>query len=71
MKVYNEMKRLKSSFNPEASKVMEGLRSGRESILEDGDPAFFLTDNSGEPTNFHEDYNHPKSDSRLQRHMTI
>jgi hypothetical protein len=53
MKVFNEMKLLKSWFNSEASKVMEGLISGMESMLESADAAFFLADNSGEPTKYH------------------
>jgi hypothetical protein len=46
------MKRLKIWFNPEASKVVEGLISGRESMVEVADVTFFLADNSGEPTKF-------------------
>jgi hypothetical protein len=71
MKVYNNMKLLKNWFNPEASKVMEGLISGREEMLEGADIAFFLTDNSGEPTKFHEAYNHPKPDARVKWRVAI
>jgi hypothetical protein len=48
IRFYIKMKRLKSWFNPEASKVMEGLLPGGESMLEGEDVAFFLTDNSVE-----------------------
>jgi hypothetical protein len=48
------MQRLKCWFNPEASKVIKGTISGRESMLEGVDVAFFLEDNSGEPKKFHE-----------------
>jgi hypothetical protein len=51
---------LESWFNADASKVMEGLISGRESMVEDANIAFFLEDNSQEPTKFHEPYYHPE-----------
>jgi hypothetical protein len=59
------MKQLKSWFNPEASKVMEGLISGGKSMLEVVDFAFFLADNPEEPIKFHESYNHPEADERV------
>jgi hypothetical protein len=62
---------LKSWFNPEVSKVIEGLTSGRESIIEGAYVEFFLTDNYGEPTKFHKAYNHPEPDSRVRLHVTI
>jgi hypothetical protein len=66
MKVYNEMNRWKSWFNPESSKVMEGLISLRHSILEVTDFAFFLEDNSGDRIKFHEAYNHPEPGARVK-----
>jgi hypothetical protein len=53
MKICNETKQLKTLFNAEASKVMEVLLSGRETMLEGTDVAFILADNPGEPTKFH------------------
>jgi hypothetical protein len=41
MKVYNKIKRFNSWFNPEALKVMEGIRLARESMLEGADVAIF------------------------------
>jgi hypothetical protein len=60
MKFYIKMKQLKSWFNTEASKVIEGLISGGETMLEGANVASF-----GEPTKFHEAYNHPEPDTTL------
>jgi hypothetical protein len=49
------MNLLKIWFNPEASKVMEGANV-----------VYFLANNSGEPTKFHEVYNHPEPDSKVK-----
>jgi hypothetical protein len=65
------MKPLNSLFNPEASKVMEGSISVRETMLEGANFAFFLEDNSGEPTKYLEAYNHPESDSRVNWRVVI
>jgi hypothetical protein len=51
--------------------VMEGLLSGRNTILEGKDVAFFLADNSGEPTKFHEVYNHPEPNTILNWQVAI
>jgi hypothetical protein len=59
------MKLLKSCFNPEASKLMESLLSGKESMLEGANVGFFLAANSRELTNLHNAYNHPKPDSKV------
>jgi hypothetical protein len=50
---------------------MKGLISGRESILEGEDDAFFLADNSGEPTKFHQANNHHEADERVKCQMVI
>jgi hypothetical protein len=65
------MKQLKSWFNSEESNFMEALLSGRETILEDADVAFFLADNSGELTNFYEAYNYTEPDARVKHLVTI
>jgi hypothetical protein len=40
MKMYNKMKLLKILFSPEASKMMENLLSGRESMVKGAYVAF-------------------------------
>jgi hypothetical protein len=50
---------------------MEGLISIRESMVECANVAFFLADNSGESTKFHEDYNHPESVVRVRWYLGI
>jgi hypothetical protein len=70
-KFYNKMKLLKSSLNPEASKVMESLLSGREIMMKGADALFFLVDNSGKPTKFHEAYNHPKPEVKVNRRNAV
>jgi hypothetical protein len=64
--VPSNMKSYNIWLNPEASKVMEGLLSGSESLLEGADVAFFLADYSGESTKFHEAYNHSEPDARVK-----
>jgi hypothetical protein len=44
---------------------MKGLLSGRESMLEAADDTFFLVNNSGELTKFHESNNHSEPDARV------
>jgi hypothetical protein len=34
-------------------------------MLEGADVAFYLEDNFGEPTKFHEDYSHPEPDTKI------
>jgi hypothetical protein len=43
---------------------MEALDSGREAMLESTDNAFFLANNPGELTRFHNVYNHSDKDTR-------
>jgi hypothetical protein len=71
MKLYNQMNRLKSWFSSEASKVMKGLLSGRESMLAGVDVVFFLAYDSGKPTKFNEKYNHPEPGERLKWRMSF
>jgi hypothetical protein len=40
-------------------------------MLEGTDVSFFLADNSGEPTKFHEAYNHPEPDLRVKLRKVI
>jgi hypothetical protein len=50
---------------------MKGLLSGRETILEGADVAFFLEYNKVLAKKFHEAYNHPKLDARVKWHEAI
>jgi hypothetical protein len=50
---------------------MKGMISGRESMLEGANVAFFLADYCGEPTKFHEAYNHSEVDSRVKWRKVI
>jgi hypothetical protein len=61
------MRRLKNWFNPESSKVIKGLLSGRELMVEGTDVAFFFADISGEPKKFHE----AESDVRVKWRVAI
>jgi hypothetical protein len=66
MKTYNFFIRLKSWFNTETSKEMEGLLSGSEKMLEGVYVDFFLADNSGEPIKFREAYNLSEPDTTVK-----
>jgi hypothetical protein len=68
-KIYREMRLLESSFNPEASKLLQNIGQGREILLEQANVALF----SGivideEPSSFDEAWNHddPKARGKWQ-----
>jgi hypothetical protein len=68
-KIYREMRLLESSFNPEASKLLQNIGQGREILLEQANVALF----SGivideEPSSFDEAWNHddPKANGKWQ-----
>jgi hypothetical protein len=60
------LKRLESTFNPEASKIIENIEQGREFQLEDqANFAFFCASASeSEPTSFNDAWNHPDPKNR-------
>jgi hypothetical protein len=62
---------LKTWFNPEASKVVKGLISRRRSMMEGANLAFFLADNSGDSTKFHEAYKYPEPNARVKWRVAI
>ena len=59
-KVYRSLRQLESSFNPEASKIVQDIEHGREILLDRANFAFFgvgIKDQI-EPTTFDEAWNH-------------
>jgi hypothetical protein len=69
-KVYRVMRLLESSFNPEASTMLQNIEQGKEILLEQANVALF----SGivideEPSSFNEAWNHvdPKARGKLAR----
>jgi hypothetical protein len=50
---------------------LEGLLSGRESIMEGADVAFFSGHNSGESTKFQEAFNLFKHDAKVKFQIAI
>jgi Reverse transcriptase (RNA-dependent DNA polymerase) len=57
-KVYWQLKRLESSFNPEASKILKDIEQGRDIILDQGNIALFSGNIQDEPTTFDQAWNH-------------
>ena len=57
LKVYRRMKQLESSFNPEASKIIEDFEQGRENLLGYANFALFTGKVTEEPTSFEEAWN--------------
>jgi hypothetical protein len=64
------MNQLKIWLNPEVSKVIEYLISGRESMVK-GAIVTFSEDNSEEPTKFYETYNYPELDAKVKWRVAI
>jgi hypothetical protein len=52
------MKRLESSFNPEASRIIESIDQGKEIILNQVNIALFSGDIQVEPTTYHQSWDH-------------
>jgi hypothetical protein len=64
-KVYRNLCQLESSFNPEASRIVERIEQGREILLDHANFAFFGIESvEREPTTFDEAWNH--TDPRSQ-----
>jgi Reverse transcriptase (RNA-dependent DNA polymerase) len=60
IKLYRQLKRLESSFNPEALKMIEYIEQGREIQLDQATFAFFSVSASElEPASFNDAWNHP------------
>jgi hypothetical protein len=57
-RVYCQMKHLESSFNPEASKIIESIDQGREIILDQANIALFSGGIQVEPTNCYQARDH-------------
>ena len=57
-KLYRQMKLLESSFNPEASKIIENIEQGREIILNQANVALFSGGIQVEPTTFSQAWDH-------------
>jgi hypothetical protein len=60
------MKKLQVWFNPEASRIVESLQSGREMILDQADTAMMMLEGPMEPGNFDQAHNHSYLDSRTK-----
>jgi hypothetical protein len=57
-KIYHQMKRLESSFNPEASKIIESIDQGRKIILDKANIALFSGGIQLEPTTYYQAWDH-------------
>jgi hypothetical protein len=57
VQLYCQMKQLESSFNPEASKIIDDLEQGREILLDQVNLALFGGYIEKEPRTFDEDWN--------------
>jgi Reverse transcriptase (RNA-dependent DNA polymerase) len=65
VKLYRQLKRLESSFNPEASKIIENIEQGREIQLDQVNFALFSASASElEPTSFNDAWNHTDPKNR-------
>ena len=56
-KVYQQMRNLESGFNPEASKIVEEFKKGRDIILGQLNISLLSANNVKEPTTFKEAWN--------------
>jgi hypothetical protein len=61
-----EMKKIRGWFNPEASRMVETLKPGREIILDLADITMMMLEVPMEPRNFDEAFNHSVLDSRTK-----
>jgi hypothetical protein len=59
-----EMKKLQGWFNPEASRIVESLKSGREKIINQDELTMMMLEGPMEPGSSDEAYNHSDLDSR-------
>jgi hypothetical protein len=59
-KVYRNLRQLESSFNPEASRIVERIEQGREILLDHANFSFFSGGvvEQKEPATFDEAWNH-------------
>jgi hypothetical protein len=57
-KVYRQMKRLESSFNPEASKINESIEKQRDIILKPAIIDLFSRNIQVEPTTYYQAWDH-------------
>ena len=65
------MKKLQGWFNPEASRIVETLKSGRKMILVQADIAMMMLEGPMEPVSSDEAYNHSDPDSRTKWRIAI
>jgi hypothetical protein len=64
-KLYRQLKRLESSYNPEASTLLKNIEQGREILLDQANIALFnISSSEIEPTTFDEAWNHPNAKDR-------
>jgi hypothetical protein len=70
-KLLNRMKKLQGWFNPEASRIFERLKSGREMILDQVDIAMMMLEGPMEPASFDEAFNDSDLDSRTKWRSAI
>ena len=52
LKIYRQMKRLESSFNPEASKIIDNFEQGRDILLDSVNLALICGNVMKEPQSF-------------------
>jgi hypothetical protein len=70
-KVFRAMRKLKSWFNPEATKVVEDYSHGREMTLDQVNLALFSTVTVKEPTTYEEEINSGKKEDQIKWKSSI
>jgi hypothetical protein len=70
-KIYRQMKRLESSFNPEASKIIESIDQGREIILDQANIALFSGGIQVEQTTYYQAWDHQNPMDQEKRRNAI
>ena len=71
LKIYRQMKRLESSFNPEASKIIENFEQGREILLDSVNLALICGNVVKEPKSFDDAWNCSDPDQRTKWRAAI
>jgi hypothetical protein len=70
-KLLYEMKKLQGRFNPEASRVVESLKSVREMIIDQADIEMMIVESPMKPGSFDDSYNHSDLNSRTKWRSAI
>jgi hypothetical protein len=70
-KVYREFKQLESSYNPDATRIINDIEQGRDIILDQANIVLFSRGTQFEPTNFEQDWSYKVAKDREKWRMAI